>query len=204
MSKLTLSFKGKVLKAFPLDEEKVIIGSDPSCAIHIDSLAVQPKHASITEVDGKHVLRDLDSPDGLFIAGEKVSGDYTLKDHDDIHIGKHTLSYSEERGFRGMTDENGAPVDLSSSSKPKSAWLQILNGQNLGKTISINKNLTNLGKPGVQTAVIARRNDGFFLSHLEGEHPPTVNGKEIGDKAWQLQDGDTIQIGNVKMAFSLT
>ncbi len=52
-------------------------------------------------------------------------------------------------------------------------------------------------------AVIAHRNDGYFLSHLEGEASPKVGDTSIGDKAWQLNEGDVIQIGNIKMQFYL-
>ena len=78
-----------------------------------------------------------------------------------------------------------------------------MTGHNLGKTISLSRNMTNLGTPGVQTAVVAKRNDGFFITHLEGATPPLVGNTSIGEKAYRLNDGDIIQIGNVKMQFSL-
>jgi hypothetical protein len=64
--------------------------------------------------------------------------------------------------------------------------------------------MTNIGKAGVQTAVITRRDEGFFISHLEGERTPLVDGQPIGDKSWKLEDGNIIQIGNVKMQFTLS
>ena len=85
----------------------------------------------------------------------------------------------------------------------KQGWLQILNGQNLGKTLSLNRSMTNLGKPGVATAVITKRGDGYFISHLEGKFPPTVGNESIGDRSIKLKDGDTIKIGNIKMQFYL-
>jgi hypothetical protein len=91
--------------------------------------------------------------------------------------------------------------EFTANARQKTAWLQILSGHNLGKNLSLNRALTNLGTPGIQTAVIAKRNDGYFLSHLEGENPPKVGDSPIGDKSWPLQDGDIIQIGNVKMQF---
>lgn len=201
MSKLTLSFKGKVLKVFPLDKAEMVIGSDPACPIHIDSLAVHPQHASVAERDGKWVLRDLGSPSGTFVNGQRIGSEHVLKDDDNVGVGKHTLLFQEEVAPVRVDVEESGPV--LEARKQKSAWLQILNGANVGKTVGLNRNLVNLGKPGVQTAVIARRNDGFFLSHLEGENTPLVNGAAIGDKSWHLQDGDTIQIGNVKMQFYL-
>ncbi len=201
MSRLTLSFKGKVLKIFPLEKDEVVIGSAPDSDIAIDSLAVHEKHARLSRSGGDWLLEDLDSPGGTFVNGQRI-GEQALKSGDEIAIGKHTL----EVEFDALTAEaiaEDSELTLEPIRKPKSAWLQLMNGQNVGKTISLNRNLNNLGKPGVQTAVIARRNDGFFLSHLEGEHPPEVNGVSIGDYSWRLDDGDTIRIGNVKMQFYL-
>lgn len=209
MSKLTLSFKDKVLKVYPLPEGEAIIGSDPACRLHIDSLAVQPRHASIITQGTTSVLRDLGSSDGTFVNGKKLSGDYTLKDDDVIRVGKHDLLFTLEIPVEAIRAETLAEMDQGEELKLepirelKSGWLQLLSGHNVGKTISLSRNLTNLGTPGVQTAVIAKRSDGYFLSHLEGEHPPTVDGVSIGDTSWHLQDGNVIQMGNVKMQFYL-
>ena len=79
MSKLTLSFKGKVLKVFPVVQGDMFIGSDPSCTLRIDSLAVQPKHARLHTVAAQSVLYDLDSPDGTFVNQVRIT-EHTLKD----------------------------------------------------------------------------------------------------------------------------
>lgn len=222
MSKLTLSFKGKLLKYFPLSEGETIIGSDPSCNVFVDSLAIQARHASLILTGETAVLRDLETPDGTYVNGARISGDYNLKSGDDIRVGKHNLTVTLEPAIASDEPEEIVltPVPLEEempeppaeaesddpeqqpSHAPRHAFLQILNGQNMGKTISLKRNLMNLGKPGVQLAVIAHRNDGFFLSHLEGA-PTRVGDAAIGDKAWQLHDGDVIQIGNVRMLFTL-
>ncbi len=201
MSKLTLSFKGKVLKVYPIDQDEVVIGSDPLCAIHIDSLAVEARHAAISRRNDQWLLRDLNSPNGTFVNGQRIGTEHPLKDSDEIGVGKHTLLFEVQPLQRQPQSSSESDLKLEPINKPKTAWLQILNGNNVGKTVSLNRNLVNLGKPGVQTAVIARRNDGYFLSHLEGDSPPQVNGEAIGEHSCHLQDGDTIQIGNVKMQF---
>ena len=209
MSKLTLSFKGLVLHNYPLPHKGVVIGSSPECDIHIDSLAVHARHARVyPEADGWSV-EDLGSPEGTFVNNTKITGAQPLKDGDIIRVGKHTLAYEFGPALNPAAEPLAAEplaedeLSLQPTSAPKTAWLQIMTGHNLGKTISLNRKMTNLGKPGVQTAVIARRNDGFFISHLEGEHTPSVGGVAIGDRSWQLNDGDEIQIGNVKMQFYL-
>lgn len=213
MSKLTLTFKGKILRVYPVLRGSMLIGSDPNCTIHIDSLALSPRHARLDTQDQTSVLVDLDSETGTFVNQEKISK-HLLKDGDLIRVGKHTLSYKYEEDLNMDSVEEPAPtpeLDISSGSIPqpekklehRQGWLQILNGQNLGKTLSLNRSMTNLGKPGVATAVIAKRPDGYFLSHLEGEHPPLVDNKPIGEHSLKLEEGNTIQIGNIKMQFYL-
>lgn len=81
------------------------------------------------------------------------------------------------------------------------AVVQILNGPNAGKELELVKNLTTLGKPGVQVAVLARRPHGFFITHVEGGSFPTVNGSSIGEQPHQLRDHDLIELAGVKMEF---
>lgn len=207
MAKLTLSFKDKVLKVYYVEPGEIVIGSDPSCQIHIDSLALHPHHAAIVTENRKSVVRDLGSPDGTFVGETRVSAPHQLKHDDVIRIGKHTLLYTtdpadEFADEQEMGHDNSAIIPRTSGKRQ--GWLQLLNGANVGKTISITRNMTNLGKAGVQTAVITRRDEGFFLSHLEGEKPPHVDGHSIGEKSWKLEDGNIIQIGNIKMLFTLT
>ncbi|MDD4912528.1 MAG: FHA domain-containing protein [Sideroxydans sp.] len=83
------------------------------------------------------------------------------------------------------------------------AVIQILNGPNLGKELELSKNLTTLGKPGVQVAVLARRPHGFFITHVEGEKFPLVNGDSIGEQPRQLKDHDIVELAGVKMEFYL-
>lgn len=63
------------------------------------------------------------------------------------------------------------------------------------------KNLTTLGKPGVQVAVITRRPQGYFITHVEGANHPIVNGKALDAQARQLNDHDVIELAGVKMEF---
>lgn len=206
MSKLTLSFKGKTLRVYPVLEGEMLIGSDPACAIHIDSLAVSSQHARLFTRGTETMLSDLGSDAGTYVNQARIEA-YTLRGGESIRVGKHTLSFLYEDTPADAPEEHffappPPPPEAEFKSESKSAWLQILTGQNLGKTLSLNRAMTNLGKPGVARAVIARRPGGFFLSHLEGPEPQIAE-RPIGGSARELCDGDIIQIGNVKMLFYL-
>jgi hypothetical protein len=81
------------------------------------------------------------------------------------------------------------------------AVVQILTGPNAGKELELVKNLTTLGKPGVQVAVLTRRPHGFFITHVEGAHHPVVNGQTLGEQPHHLNDHDVIELAGIKMEF---
>ena len=81
--------------------------------------------------------------------------------------------------------------------------VQLLNGGSAGRQLDLAKSLTKLGKPGVQVAVIARRTDGYFITHLEGAQYPLVNGRPIESQAHPLRDHDILDVAGVKMEFFL-
>lgn len=81
--------------------------------------------------------------------------------------------------------------------------VQILSGPNAGKELPLAKALTTLGKPGVQVAVIAKRPQGYFITHVEGASFPVVNGKSLDAQAHALHDHDVIELAGVKMEFFL-
>lgn len=81
------------------------------------------------------------------------------------------------------------------------ASIQLLSGANAGKEMDLTKPLTTLGKPGVQVAVITRRPQGYFITHVEGASFPVLNGKSLDAQAHPLNDHDIIELAGVKMEF---
>jgi pSer/pThr/pTyr-binding forkhead associated (FHA) protein len=81
--------------------------------------------------------------------------------------------------------------------------IQLLSGANAGKELELTKPLTTLGKPGMQVAVLTRRPQGYFITHVEGANRPTVNGQQIGPAPTALKDHDVIELAGVKMEFFL-
>ena len=111
-----------------------------------------------------------------------------------------------------LTADTAVPASLSATTTNKtstaempktsaSSRLHILNGYSAGRELLLNKAMVTLGKPGMQVAVITKRANGFFLTHVEGGHQPTVNGKSIGMQAHALHDRDVIELAGTKMEF---
>lgn len=100
----------------------------------------------------------------------------------------------------------GTPAPTQTNLQPQATAqvigaIQILTGPSAGKELELVKNLTTLGKPGVQVAVITRRPQGYFITHVEGANFPIVNGKTLDAQAHPLRDHDIVELAGVKMEF---
>ena len=89
------------------------------------------------------------------------------------------------------------------ASQQAGAMIQILTGPNAGKELELVKNLTTLGKPGLQVAVLTKRPQGYFITYVEGATYPTVNGRLLDDQPHQLVENDIIELAGIKMEFYL-
>lgn len=93
-----------------------------------------------------------------------------------------------------------APMPLDTPPLPL-AKLRFVNGANEGKTSTLSKTLTTLGKHGEQVIVITRRTQGYFLSQIEGTSPPHVNDQPIRVRSYRLEHQDMLEVAGVKMEF---
>ena len=198
MSKLSLLFKDRILSIHELDQQqKYIIGHDPHCHIQIDSLAVNAEHASVSYIN-EHFCIEPNSKDAeVFINETPVSDQTRLEDGDKINLGKHTLVFSF------IEENNIATPEAQELPSQRSAWVQFLNGTDMGKTMPINKSMVNINHQDEYVALISNRSDGFYLSHLKGATTPQVNEKDIGDQSINLKDQSRINIGPLELKFYL-
>jgi hypothetical protein len=210
MAKLVLSFQGRVLEDFPLNKERVSIGRAPDNDICIENLAVSGRHAAIETVLKDSFLVDLGSTNGTFVNGSAVSR-HQLRNGDYITIGKHSLTYHGEMYSSGEA-EIEKTIAMRPSAKrvepapvPMIGKLQVLNGGSAGREMTLNKPLAKLGKAGLQVAAISRRQQDYYLEHVEGKdgRTPKLNGVEIGLQPRQLNSGDVVEIAGTQLKFAL-
>jgi pSer/pThr/pTyr-binding forkhead associated (FHA) protein len=118
----------------------------------------------------------------------------------------------DNKGAQIAAAQAAAPAPAAPASAPAAApavprpaqplgAIQLLSGGNAGKELELAKPLTTLGKPGVQVAVLTRRPQGYFITHVEGAQRPTVNGQPIGSAPHALKDHDLVEIAGIKMEF---
>ncbi|MBF0218271.1 MAG: FHA domain-containing protein [Gammaproteobacteria bacterium] len=199
MSQITLKFRDKTIAQQTLRNGTITIGTDPACDISVDTLALRPRHLQLTTVDDVTTLLNLEAEHAVNVNGSKVI-ECPLQHEDLIEIGKYQIIYQFNKS------KSDAPPDpiFRKNENQRSAWLQLMSGKNIGKTVNLKRALNHIGKAGVQMDLIAHRDDGFYLSHLEGPSIPSVNGVDLSETAVMLNNGDSIKIANVVMIFSLS
>jgi pSer/pThr/pTyr-binding forkhead associated (FHA) protein len=106
-------------------------------------------------------------------------------------------------GVADKDSKSGPPAAAAPRAPQPLGAIQLLSGGNAGKELELTKPLTTLGKPGLQVAVLTRRPQGYFITHVEGAARPTVNGQQIGPAPTALKDHDVIELAGVKMEFFL-
>ena len=214
-AKLILSMDGLVLKEIALDKERMTIGRKPHNDIQIDNLAISGEHASVVTILSDSFLEDMNSTNGTLVNGVAIKKHF-LQHGDVIELGKYKLKYFNEKPAYPEASTFQQPLPTSPADRPGTAvpggggaaneytaGLKILSGGNTGKELELVKTMTTLGKPGVQVAVIARRPQGYFLTHVEGGSLPTVNGRPLDAQGSLLSDGDVIVLAGVRMEFSV-
>ncbi|GAB4350680.1 MAG: hypothetical protein Kow0099_34400 [Candidatus Abyssubacteria bacterium] len=101
MAILTLVFGREVLGTYDITKDKTIIGRAEDCDIVIDNLAVSRHHSIIERKEGIFTINDLDSNNGTFINGQRITEPTPLNFGDEIGIGKHVLVFdSHSRKIR--------------------------------------------------------------------------------------------------------
>ena len=83
------------------------------------------------------------------------------------------------------------------------ASLKVLAGSSAGLEMPVVKAVTTFGQPGVAVVAISHRRDGYYVAHVEGDKPATLNGKLIGEEAVPLGDHDVLELAGTAMEFLL-
>ncbi len=227
---------GVVQGEYELNQERLTIGRKPDNDIQIDNLAVSGKHALVITILDDSFLEDLGSTNGTYVNGKLVKkhalkdgdviaiGKHELKymnelaTEDDDEFEKTMIikpgsasaavaaAQAAEKAGASAAEEKANNATSSGGGGMPLGRLTVLNGPIAGKELELTKALITLGKPGTQVAVISRRPQGYFLTHIEsdgdGKRYPVVNGEAIGPKAYQLKDSDLIELAGIKMEFS--
>jgi pSer/pThr/pTyr-binding forkhead associated (FHA) protein len=209
---------------FELNKDRVTIGRRSDNDICLSNAAVSAEHAVIVPILSDSFLEDLGSTNGTFVNGKPIKR-HLLQNDDVIEIGRHRLTFEVDRRRTRRTAASvteTAPIpksireniveraqalpenDAAGAEAAQSAVLLVLSGSRSGQELALSKDLTSLGKAGMQVVTITRRPHGYLLTHIEGKHPPKVNGRELDSQSYPLYPKDIIELGGVKLQFLVT
>ncbi len=105
-------------KIFPLRKKVINIGRDEGNDLVIDNLRVSRVHAQIREINGSHILFDLDSTVGTKINKRRLS-QHTLATGDVIEIADVALIYGADQELDGLINNHFQTKAIPSQGRKK-------------------------------------------------------------------------------------
>lgn len=192
-ARLVLSFGDLVLRSFPVVKQNLTIGRRPYNDVALDDLTVSGEHAVILSDAGQRVIKDLNSRNGTLVNGRPVQS-HRLEHADLIEVGIYRLRY--------LVEHREIPSPPAPTAEAV-AWLEWLTGPQRGSGQPVDRPIVPISGAGNQVAVVSRRRNGFFVTHLEGLAFPLVNGDSIGLGSHPLGDGDLIELSGTMLRFRL-
>jgi hypothetical protein len=204
MPQLIASVEGVEIKHVYLQKDRTTLGRSPDNDIVFDNMVVSGHHC-VFELKGLaevHV-EDLRSTNGTYINGKMVRRQ-RLRDGDVVAIGNFRIQYKEATEHPSTFGETAA-MKVGDDGAPRAthAVFQVLNGSSAGLEVPVVKAVTTFGKPGVAVVSVSHRREGWFIGHLDGGTPPTLNGDAIGPDPVMLSNHDVVEIAGTRMLFQL-
>ena len=91
--------------------QSMVIGRDKDCDLVLDHVLISRRHARIEHQDTGHAVTDLESANGTFINGQRISGEALLHDNDRIQIGPFILQL-EAGELKSKLDSSAIRIDV--------------------------------------------------------------------------------------------
>jgi pSer/pThr/pTyr-binding forkhead associated (FHA) protein len=227
MAKIQIKFKDAVIKEAPLTQDSLTIGRRTGNDIVIDNQAISGSHARIFQEDQTYFIEDLNSLNGTFLNGQKVSK-YALKHGDIILIGNHTIEFMSDKPpetdtarpvIRGRSMNETMVLSPSDQKKILASTEKvevlggfiIIGGPTEKKDYLMRDRITTIGKDDAAlirikgffapkvAALVNRRKEGYFINPSSGKDLK-INDQKVAQR-YDLKDGDIVEIGDLKMQF---
>jgi pSer/pThr/pTyr-binding forkhead associated (FHA) protein len=198
--KLVLSTATRLIRRIAVDRPRLTIGRRPNNDVMLDDLTVSGEHAVLHTAAGETVIHDLNSRNGTLVNGVPVL-QQVLVEGDRVEVGIYRLHYVLERAADPTPAGAGAAGDTGLAATPATARVRVLSGPHAGTVLRIDRPIVSITNATGHVAVIARRRNGFHVTHLEGTSYPLVNGESIGLVAHPLSNDDLIELAGTIFQF---
>ncbi len=209
-------------KRLPITCTGLTLGRSSLNNIPIKDLASSRFHCKILPEGDLLTLVDLDSTNGTFLNGERVTGSKIIKPGDQIRIGEQAFQIAEKSSadaddaiLAGKTELNALGSQAAPIVKPFLSWLVVISGLGSGTTFLLTKERHLVGRasrakqweidlidPFISRphAELLFQDLRWILRDMESDNGTSINGKDLNEPVI-LKDGDRIGFGDTILLF---
>lgn len=204
MPQLIATVEGIEVKHVYLTKDRTTLGRRAHNDIVLNNLAVSGDHC-VFELKGlvDVSIEDLGSTNGTFVNNVKVVRRQPLHDGDLIAIGRFRIEYLTASETPSVFSSTAIQRPDTTSTHPRHASLQVLNGSSAGLEVPVVKTVTTFGKPGVALVAISHRRSGYYVALMDGQIVPSLNGLPITTEPQLLSNLDVLELAGSKLLFLL-
>jgi len=213
MPEIIVKLGDNIVHKYVFDKEIMSVGRARDNDVVIENLSVSRNHARIRKEGERFILTDLNSANGTYVNGVRVTRVEIV--HDDvISIGKHKLHFlDQEQSDEEIIGEAFGAERTMLVDRAQGGLLVVTKGKQKDQEFQIAKYETYVGRASdndvrlhdwfvsKKHAVIIRQGSNFFIKDLGSWRGTMVNGKNVRD--CELKDTDEIQLGTTVLAFKL-
>lgn len=186
MPRMILSLHGVDVREVTIAQGRSTVGRKLSNQIVIDHPTVSGRHAALHCTVNVVMLEDLGSTNGSHVNGHAIRMQ-VLRDADVVQLGQYTLRYLADA------------VTVPPVSHPAGSHIRVLSGNGAGETVSLQKVVNTVGRPGVAVAAVTRRLERYVVTRIDAG--TVLNGELLGADTVPLHDGDVLELAGLQLQF---
>ncbi|WP_433928448.1 FHA domain-containing protein [Sorangium cellulosum] len=215
MWKLTIEDDEGKQTGLPLAHEEYALGRGESNSIRLTDRNVSRRHATLAKNGQGWVIRDLDSYNGTYVNGARVTGEQHLRHGDLVQLGDYRIEIVDEALSSAVTSPTPPPGSRSTAHLPlhtrPNRLVMVVGptpgaefpldgerftvGRSEDATISINHSSVSR----LHAELISLGNGRYEVVDKQSANGVRINGVEL--KRGLLEAGDALELGDVRLRF---
>jgi ABC-type multidrug transport system ATPase subunit/pSer/pThr/pTyr-binding forkhead associated (FHA) protein len=82
-----------------VNRQRLTIGRGEECDVRLDGLLISNRHATVFSTNGDLIIEDLNSTNGTYVNGARITGRQSIRTEDVIQIGPFVLRFDPQHGL---------------------------------------------------------------------------------------------------------